>query len=385
VTDWHIITGEYPPQDGGVSDYTRSVARGLVAAGDRVEVWAPPAGGPENGDAGVTVRRLGDRFGPRSLRQLARELDRWPPPRRLLIQYVPHAFGWKAANVPFCLWLQSRRLDSIWVMFHEVAFPFDRNATMSRNALAAVNRLMASLVASCAERAFVSIPGWQRDVRAMLGPGRPVTWLPVPSGIPIIADEAASAAVRVRYAGDRPLVGHFGTHGPAIRLLLAAAVPALIESAGCHVLLIGRRSDETRSELVGRHPALDGRLHATGALPDEAVSVHVGACDAMLQPYPDGVSSRRTSAMVALSHGVPLVTTSGWLTEPLWEDSGAALLVEVDAPASLASAAAQLLADPGRRAALARQARATYAARFDVRHTIDTLRAADPYAYSAGW
>ena len=25
----------------------------------------------------------------------------------------------------------------------------------------------------------------------------------------------------------------------------------------------------------------------------------------MLQPYPDGISSRRTSAMVALSHGRP--------------------------------------------------------------------------------
>ena len=71
MTTWHIITGEYPPQHGGVSDYTRRVARGLVEAGDRVQVWAPPAHGPERVDPGVAVRRLPDRFGPRSLRVLS--------------------------------------------------------------------------------------------------------------------------------------------------------------------------------------------------------------------------------------------------------------------------------------------------------------------------
>lgn len=384
MTHWHIITGEYPPQPGGVSDYTRRVARGLTGAGDRVDVWAPPAGQPEHDDAGIAVRRLPDRFGPRSLRLLTRELDRQPEPRRLLVQYVPHAFGWKAANVPFCLWLQSRRRDSVWVMFHEVAFPFDRDETVSRNALAAVNRLMASMVASSAERAFVSIPGWEPAVRAMLGSNKPVEWLPVPSAIPVVSDPEASAAVRSRYAGRQPFIGHFGTHGAAIRTLLAESIPSLVTMADCHVMLIGRRSDEARRELVARHPALDGRLHATGLLPDEAVSIHVAACDLMLQPYPDGVSSRRTSAMVALSHGVPLVATSGWLTEPLWLESGAAALVPIGEPARLAPAAAGLLADPARRSAIAERGRTLYDERFDVRHTVNTLRSADAYAYSAG-
>jgi hypothetical protein len=38
---WHVLTGEYPPREGGVSDYTQLVAHGLVAAGDAVDVWAP--------------------------------------------------------------------------------------------------------------------------------------------------------------------------------------------------------------------------------------------------------------------------------------------------------------------------------------------------------
>src|SRR5207248_6476969 len=30
MIEWHVLTGEYPPQPGGVSDYTRQVARGLA-------------------------------------------------------------------------------------------------------------------------------------------------------------------------------------------------------------------------------------------------------------------------------------------------------------------------------------------------------------------
>jgi hypothetical protein len=37
----HIITPEYPPQPGGVSDYTAQVATGLAEAGDEVQVWCP--------------------------------------------------------------------------------------------------------------------------------------------------------------------------------------------------------------------------------------------------------------------------------------------------------------------------------------------------------
>ena len=376
ATHWHIITGEYPPQHGGVSDYTRGVALGLAAAGDQVDVWAPPACQTQCGDTGITVHRLPDRFGLRSLRLMTRELDKMPAPRRILVQYVPHAFGLKAANVPFCSWLRSRRRDSVWVMFHEVAFPFDRRGSVARNALACVNRLMASLVASATERAFVSIPGWEQGVQAMLGPGKTVDWLPVPSAIPVVPDARSSAAIRASYAGDRALIGHFGTHGDAICALLTASLPSLAGAADCHVLLVGRRGDEFLRELLLRHPGLKGRVHATGVLTDDAVSRHVAACDVMLQPYPDGVSSRRTSAMTALSHGVPMVTTTGWLTEPLWQESGAAVLVPVDGEA-LAVAAARLLASPFERSRLGGLARALYASRFDISHTIGGLRAAD--------
>jgi glycosyltransferase involved in cell wall biosynthesis len=193
----------------------------------------------------------------------------------------------------------------------------------------------------------------------------------------VVGNPTASASVRARYAGAQPLVGHFGTHGTAIRDMLDASIPPLVDASGCHVLLVGRRSDETQRELVARYPRLDGRVHGTGVLPDESVSLHVAACDLMLQPYPDGVSSRRTSAMVALSHGVPMVTTRGWLTEPLWEASGALELVHADDPGMLATAAARLLESTARREMLGARARDLYLSRFDMGHSIRALREAD--------
>ena len=38
---WHLLTGEYPPQPGGVADYTQQLARALSESGKQVHVWAP--------------------------------------------------------------------------------------------------------------------------------------------------------------------------------------------------------------------------------------------------------------------------------------------------------------------------------------------------------
>jgi len=119
---WHIITGEYPPQPGGVSDYTHLVARELTHSGDEVDVWAPEClGSQDDLETGIRVHRLPGHFGPRALAVLDRAIASGRH-ERILVQYVPHAFGLKAMNLPFCYWLYARRRWNIDVMFHEVAF-----------------------------------------------------------------------------------------------------------------------------------------------------------------------------------------------------------------------------------------------------------------------
>jgi glycosyltransferase involved in cell wall biosynthesis len=144
----------------------------------------------------------------------------------------------------------------------------------------------------------------------------------------------------------------------------------------CHVLLLGEGSEAAGLRLTALHPRLAGRIFATGRLAERDLSHHVAACDLMLQPYPDGISSRRTSAMVAIAHGRPIVTTGGWLTEPLWADAGAAILAPAGDAHALAASVAAILFDARERDAIGQRGAALYDARFDVRHAVAALRLA---------
>ncbi len=298
---WAILTGEYPPQPGGVSDYAWLVAQQLGAAGDEVIVYAPPqALGPEVPTPGVSVRRLPDRFGLRGLGCLDRELVR-ERPDRILLQYAPHAFGLKAMNLPFTTWVATRgaRVAPLWVMFHEVAFPFVRRP-LRHNVLALVNRAMARSLASRSDRLLVSIPSWVPLLINICRTARRAEWLPIPCSVATAADPDRVIAVRSQYfaSPSEPLVGHFGTFGRLITNLLDPSVARLLATnQQARLLLIGRGSKRYCAQLIASHPGLADRLAATGELSPGELAAHLRACDLLLQPYPDGVSSRPSSAM----------------------------------------------------------------------------------------
>ncbi len=383
MTRWTILTGEYPPQPGGVSDYTRLVAEGLAAVGDEVAVYAPPQGiGPDSAPPGVRVRRLPDRFGLRGLRWLDRELAR-DRPDRILIQFVPHAFGLKAMNLPFAAWVaaRARRVAPVWLMFHEVAFPFVRRP-LRHNLLAVVNRVMAWAVAGAADRVLVSIPSWGQLLCQICPRARPSEWLPVPCNVATVADPGAVATVRFRHAPDpaTPLVGHFGTFGRSITDLLDPAVVGLLGTVPrARILLIGRGSERYRVHIGASYPDLAGRVTGTGELPPAEVAAHLRACDLLLQPYPDGVSSRRTSVMAGLANRVPVVTNLGDLSEPLWAAPTGATVVPGPDPAALAAAAGEVLAlSPETRLALSARGAEQEVSECTLERTIARLRQPGP-------
>jgi len=379
VTQWHIITGEYPPQPGGVGDYTRIVASELAEMGDRVHVWCPQMNGSTLRDSGVTVHRRLGRLNPADLWRSGKQLNQFSAPRRLLVQWVPHAYGYRSLNVWFCLWLWWRaRLhrDRVELMVHEPFLPFSR-FSWKQNAAAAIHRLMALVLLNCAERVWVSIPAWE----TMLAPfaiGRkiPFDWLPIPSNIPDVHQDSIVESIRSRYSGEgKLLLGHFGTYGRVITEMLDPVLPALLrERDDLEVLLMGRGSENYRNELAASCPDVALRLHATGGLDTYELSNCISACDAMLQPFPDGISSRRTSAMASLIHGKPLITTSGALTERIWAMSEAVALAEAGDVESLIRQNRKLLSDVMQRQQLSADACRFYDENFDTRHTIARLR-----------
>ena len=295
MTRWQLISGEYPPDTGGVSDYTALVARGLAQAGDEVCVWAPPAVGGELSHEGVRVNRLPDRFGPRGLAALARDMRR-DPGARILVEYAPHAFGMRAMNLPLCLMLLGLRRNDLAVMFHEVAYPISREQSVRHNALGAVHRAMAATICRSASTIFVAAQAWAESVRRLAPASREIRWLPVPSNIAIAGDRAATMDVRTRYAAQgTTLFGHFGSYGNLVAARLEPVLDSIFSSRNeARVLLIGRNSEKFRDDFVSARRALEHRVYATGTLSNREVSTHISACDGSLPVQEYGGRRRRT-------------------------------------------------------------------------------------------
>jgi glycosyltransferase involved in cell wall biosynthesis len=377
MTAWNIIAGHYPPQPGGVSDYTCLVAQGLASAGDSVSVWTSPCDAYVTSCDQVRVNRLPDHFGRRGLAIIDRELRR-EPETRVLLEYVPHSFGMKAMNVPLCLLLLRHRHRDITVMFHEVAYPIERRQPVGHNLLGVVNRIMAAMLARAASRIFVAAEAWKIEVARYAPTGREIRWLPVPSTIRVSVDRAGTLEKRVRFvAPGVTLLGHFGTYGPLVTAQLKPGLLSILAARNdVKVLLIGRQSESFLDDLLREHRSFAPRVFATGPLPETDVSESISACDIMIQPYPDGITARNTSALAGLVHRKAVVTTTGRWSEDLWRRSGAVMLAPCNDADSFAHSVFELVDDRDRANAMGRAAIKLYRDVFDLRRTIEALRAA---------
>jgi glycosyltransferase involved in cell wall biosynthesis len=370
---WFIITPEYPPDPGGVSDYTRIVAEELARRGHELEVWAPAPGvGAFRSTAAVRCHALPDRFGLASMRALDAALQRAPARTILLVQYVPSGFGARSMNLPFALWL-GRRRERRWVMVHEAAFPYGRSAPLRHQVLATVTRAMLRAALSGAERVFTSTPAWEPVIRCHGFARGPVEWLPVPAAVPAVFDTERVREIRREIGVElgQFVLGHFGSYGRLVADPLKAVIHCVAESHPEWAwLLLGRNADRFASELaqVGCPPAVFARPD----LSPEEVSNHIAALDMAVFPFPDGISARRTSAMAAFALGTPIVTTRGPSTETFWARSDAVVLSDND-PNEVARLTKELALDADRRALLSERSCALYQERFDVGRLADVL------------
>jgi glycosyltransferase involved in cell wall biosynthesis len=234
---------------------------------------------------------------------------------------------------------------------------------------------MTAVLLRAADRVWISTPAWESRLRPYaLGRAIEMRWLPVPGCEATASGDGAKPLVATL---GWPLVGHFGTYGEAVAGLLEERLTGVMAGTSRPALLLmGAGGEAFAARVLARHPQWVGRVHATGYLPPDLLDAHLTACDVLMQPYPDGITVRRTSAMAALARGRAVVTTTGHLTEPLWADQDAVALVDVADPARFTGEVDRLLRDVPARRSLEARARAAYDAHFSVDRLIHTLRAA---------
>lgn len=382
MTRWHILTPEFPPASGGVGDYTALLAAALSAAGDTVRIWHPPAdpsGGvePAAGSSppvspGLTV--LPDRFGAVSRTVMTRAF--LEEPGTVLVQYVPGAFGARGSNIPVCRWLLGlrRRGVDVRVMFHEPYFYFGLHRPW-RNVLALSQRVMAAILLRASRDVYLSTERWV-EYLSPYGPLPRVQVLPIPATVPVApADSGPTQAIDGLHRPEKIVVGHFGTYGAHVASPLRRLLPLLLDALpSARVLLIGAGGEGFIRGLRLTAPQAQ-RVQATGRIAPGEIATALRGCTVLAQPYPDGVTTRRTSLMACLTSGRPVVTSDGALTEPFWRDSRGVALTPAGDEAWMADAVVRLANDAGEAAALGARGRRLYDDRFALEHTVTALRA----------
>lgn len=355
-----LVTGEFPPMQGGVGAFTLELARVLAPAGHEIHVITSRTARPTSNRPGIFDIREPIKTEWGYLHPRARHW-RWGDVGTIAdialrfdldvvnIQYQAAAYNmrWPAINfAPGRL----RGLTKTVVTFHDLRVPFlfPKAGGLRKRVVYQLAKLSDGVIVTNGE---------DKDELGRLNYEVPLRQIPIGSNITVYSG-----------IGDRGSgIGH------AIRL---AYFGFLNESKGADTLIQALAQLDESFELVfigGRTGASDpennavffakldglieelgvsGRVTWTGFLPDEQVSAQLHSADIIVMPYRDGVSLRRGTLMAALAHARPVISTLP--TKPIPElihDENIWLVPRDDSDA-LSNAISHLAQNPGLRTEL---------------------------------
>lgn len=350
-----LITGEYPPMQGGVGDYTHELAHTMARQGADVAVLTSwQAGEPRDGEqvlpgslAVWSVVKRWDWSCWGAVRRVAREFR----PDVLHIQYQSAAYGLHPAiNLLPCYMRLRGAGPKMAVTFHDLRVPY---------VFPKAGPLRWWSVVELARRSDVTIVTNAEDHRALSTHpfSERVQEIPIGSNIHVAPSpeyERASWRQRWGYGPDDIVLCYFGflNESKGGECLIRGLKVLAGGRDNVYLLMIGGRvgsSDPENRAYLERVEALiaelgvGDRVQWTGFTSQAEVSASFMASDICVLPYRDGVSFRRGSFMAALAHGLPIVTTRPELLLADLVDGENVVLVEPDDAGALAEAIASLI------------------------------------------
>jgi glycosyltransferase involved in cell wall biosynthesis len=297
---------DLPPVRGGVADHTLVLARALAARGLEVAVLG------RRGDPAVfrpIPCRIGvsHRPGASGLAAACRAMGL----THLLVQYVPFLFARRglAPLLVASVGSAARMGVRVGLFIHEPWVPPTRlvwrltGPPMRRQLLAIVRR---------ADAVFTPVPAFADLVRSAVRPGVPCVVAPIGSTVPVLEADRAECRSALGLGPEDIAVGVLSPAAAGAQgSWIAAAASTTLSRPDVHWLVLGSGSETEPRELPDSQ-----RVRRLGWLPADALSRTLRALDVAVAPFIDGLTLRRTSAMAALAHGVPLVSSLGPLFDP---------------------------------------------------------------------
>ncbi len=373
-----FVTGEYPPQRGGVGAYTAELTKTLVAQGFQVSVLTSRSMGPAS-DAIKSVEK--SNVVEDSVPTVYREIIRWGPQiwaiiRRkaielqvdwIHVQYQTAAYAMNPAiNFAPSFWRRmlrarahpdGKKVRIAWT-YHDLLVPY-----LFPKAGKRLRRWVTERPAHTTDLVIVTNEGDRKTLATRItAAAKTIVKIPIGSNIASVClstNERQTLRARWSYSQDDLVLAYFGfLNRSKGGTTLIQTLHQLAQRMECpdrvHLLMIGERvgaSDPTNFAYLQEVEALitelglSDRVQWTGHLPDTEVAAALNACDALVMLYEDGASLRRGTLMAGLANGCAIVTT--WPTAPLPElvDGEHLLYVAAGDAAAAAFALERLLSD----------------------------------------
>ncbi len=385
-----FLTAEYPPQAGGIGDYTHCLARTLAERGHDLFVITGPAPHVEIEPGSTTpaspcVWRQIDAWNWHCWRDTIAALDNIRPDI-LHIQYQTGAYQmhpainllpWRLRTLP--------EHPSIAVTFHDLLEPylFPKASILRRLVTMRLARDAHSVIATNSED--------QQTLRARLPANQQVHMVPIGSNIPVAPPpgyERSQWRASLGISPEEVIVAYFGllSRSKGLDLLIEALDQlAAGPAAGppLRLLIIGGTAAAAHDQAYAaeimaalEHPTRQKKIIHSGHVDAATVSAHLLASDIVALPFRAGASFRSGSLLAALSHGAAVITTTSqhprtrkrasnkrpptWmqLPGPHLVDDANALLIPANDSTALAAALQRLIGEQDTRARLSRGAKA---------------------------
>ena len=354
-----LISGEFPPMQGGVGDYTREMARAFTALGHAVWVLIPKALHAEYAD---------DRHGEEWQVLAAIRNWRWScwaqiraamaavRPDVVDIQYQAAVYDMRNPAINLLPWRLQRSPERtpVVVTFHDLKPPylFPKAGQLRTCAIRLLARHSQAAILTNIED-WAMARAWP-FFHEPAGIRRPWFYhIPIGSNIPVAPPEGFGRTAWRAHLGYGPedfVWAYFGflNESKGGETLISALADS---PETTHLLMVGGQTGS--SDLTNRAYAdrveqriqrlgLGGRVQWTGYVSTEEVSAALLSADVVVMPYRDGVSFRRGSLHAALAHGCAIVSTEPRVPLPELVDGENIVLVPPDDPKALSRAAQRL-------------------------------------------
>lgn len=308
----------------GVGDYVLKLADALVAQGHQVTIITGQEQAPLAPPTQATIRAVLPNWQLAGMRALIKELSQ-NRPEHIFLQWVPFLYHYYGVNIwlPFTMLYLALNKHKITTMVHEPWVPFN---TWKLCILGTLQRILLTILIFASSNVRVSIIEWTRMFkRYFFWRKEDIVWAPIGSNIDryLTTKPIKAWADQQFHIEDSSFVitifSPLGA-GKGYDLLEASWATISAKFSDVKLLVIGATAKEARAVL----PAIaeDKRVIFTGFLSNQEVSLCFQRSNLFLAPFTDGLTTRRTTALSAMLHGVPIISTRGHLYDrEIFEDS----------------------------------------------------------------